>query len=886
MRLLARGRLTNCAENCLRAALTLVRSPAGYGKTTLLGQWYREHLSRGVTAVWVTLDEDEADPGNFLSTLAYAAGARGAIGAPFVQALRQGTPGMTGDIVLRSLMHEFERTRDPIVLYLDDYHLIESPQIDSLVSALLQRLPQNLHLVLASRAKPAFPVSALRAAGMLQEVTAEDLRFREEEIVAFLGDGVDREDIDLVAARSEGWPVALQLLHLWIRDQGNAHDLIESFSGTTEQMAAYMVDQVMRVLPGATRDFLIETSILDRINGDLANAVCERTDCWRILEDLERLNALIFPVDSSKVWYRHHHLFADFLRSQLSRRGEAELRKLHRRASDWFMSRDEVIEGLRHAHKARDTDGAMGLLEDRGLIYRMLRDGVDLYKKLKGLFPDRTLDLYPRLAAAQVLLLLKEGDVHAGRAQLDDIERKLAAGVYGSARPESDELRREILLMESFLSAYLDSPVSEDSVAAMEGYIGSVDPGDHWYRAVLNNLVCIMHYRRGHFTNAIATAHASLDHCVVSGTMYCQVFVNIHLGCFEMAQGSLTDALRHFERARSITEDTFPYDRNLRALRQIFLAEACYEQNRLDEAGEYTFGALPQIEEAEGWIEVYLSGYRVLLGLAHAKRRLKDARAALEAGRRFAARRGLLRLDWFLAMREVEHLTRSGECVEARRLLEEAGSTLRRLEARFEGGQLWHEHGDYLCTRAALELAEHMPAQAYANLGSLVEPSDRARSCRTTIRALLLSSLASRALGNLDQATHRLRRALELSRIDGYLRVYLDEGKLVEELFKAVIAHVGLAALSSDMVDHMVDILSAFSAGQEDPDKGLVANVLTGRERDVLQRLKSGGSNKRIARELDLTDNAVKFHLKNIYRKLGVNGRKLAVSVAVKRGLT
>ena len=265
---------------------------------------------------------------------------------------------------------------------------------------------------------------------------------------------------------------------------------------------------------------------------------------------------------------------------------------------------------------------------------------------------------------------------------------------------------------------------------------------------------------------------------------------------------------------------------------------------------------------------------------------MRGVEPVLELGRKFARRRGLVRLEWFLLMREISYRIVLKDIREARRLMSSSEALWWRLTASFDSAQMWREREDRECTSARLFIHEGSPAAAVAILQPLAQVCEDTEHLWRFVQVLLLLSLAQRALGDMDQASQYLRRALHLTRNERLLRIFLDEGRSVEELLKAVVAHVGVAALSATTLDWVAQILAAFTNGASDAEMSLVDRVLTHREQNVLEHLKAGASNKLIARALDLTENAVKFHLKNIYRKLGVNDRRLAISVAQKRGLT
>ena len=344
--------------------LTVLTAPPGFGKTTLLAEWATREDRRAVA--WLSLDEDDNDPGRFfsyvieaLSTVKPDLGRRAmaALAAPRAE---------IADVVLPLLLNDLAALEQPIVLVLDDFHLITNTQIHEALGFFVERLPASLRLVLASRQDPPLPLGRLRARGQLGELRAANLRFSDEETAAFLNDvlelALSREDVERLQARTEGWPAALYLAALSLRGRDDASEWIASFAGDDRHLVDYLTAEVLARQPPELRSFLLRTSILPRLCAPLCDAITERGDAMSILEELERSNLLLIPLDTRREWYRYHHLFAELLQHELRRAEPEKVPVLHRRASAWCLESGLILDAARHASAAGDVDAAVELV--------------------------------------------------------------------------------------------------------------------------------------------------------------------------------------------------------------------------------------------------------------------------------------------------------------------------------------------------------------------------------------------------------------------------------------------------------------------------------------------------------------------------------------------
>jgi len=304
----------------------LVAAPAGYGKTTLLGDWVAQC---GCAAAWLSLDEGDNDPARFLSYLMAALQTLDSdVDQTIVAALQSPQPAALADC-LPVLVNQLDNVGQPFVLVLDDYHLITSPEIHQTLTFLLDHQPRPMRLVIATRKDPLLPLARLRARGQLLELRQADLRFTTEEAAAFLqqsmGIALSSEDVTSLAGRTEGWIAGLQMAALSLRDKADVSRLIAAFGGSHEYIVDYFAAEVLAQQPAPLRAFLLQTSILDRLCGDLCEAVTGQTPGQSTLEQLHHANLFVVPLDGERGWYRYHHLFRELLRKQLQHEPDINL---------------------------------------------------------------------------------------------------------------------------------------------------------------------------------------------------------------------------------------------------------------------------------------------------------------------------------------------------------------------------------------------------------------------------------------------------------------------------------------------------------------------------------------------------------------------------------
>src|SRR6202049_835240 len=360
----SRPRLIERLNAGLHRKLTLIAAPAGFGKTTLISEWV---AFIGRPTAWLSLDEGENDPARFLAYLVAALQTIAAHIGEGVLGMLQSSQPLPTEAILTALLNEITTLPDHFVLVLDDYHVIDARPVDVALTYLVEHLPPQMHLVIATREDPQLPLARLRARSHLTELRAADLRFTASEAAEFLnqvmGLSLSAEDIATLEDRTEGWIAGLQLAALSMQGHQDVPGFIRAFAGDHRYIVDYLLEEVLQRQPEPVRRFLLQTAILDRLNGPLCDAVTGQEEGNARLEALERGNFFVVPLDDTRHWYRYHHLFAEVLSARLMEEQPDQVATLHRRASAWYEQHGSVGDAIRHALEARDFARAADLVE-------------------------------------------------------------------------------------------------------------------------------------------------------------------------------------------------------------------------------------------------------------------------------------------------------------------------------------------------------------------------------------------------------------------------------------------------------------------------------------------------------------------------------------------
>lgn len=860
VQLVERRDLLTRIEEQRHKRLLLVQAPAGYGKTVLLAQW-REHLLRNGSHVgWIGLEHPDRGAIQFVTTIASALIHAG---VDLPDDFLHGAGGGQADDILEALLRHCERHPRETWLMFEDWHLVETDEVAILMDRMLRRMPARWHVALSSRTRPRLNLLALLGQGQLIELGQDDLRFSLPETRQLIGTStLPSEAADDLSELTEGWAIALQLSKLWLSRDGAIQSLRSSFIVSIDGMADYLAAEVFASLPAETRDFLVESSITPRVSGDLADSVRQRADSTRMMDALKTLHGLTIPLDSGRQWYRHHRIFAEFLDGERRKLSTERLATLHRGAADWFEREGLVLEAIGHARLSGDMHRATALLEGAGCVDICLRLGAPAVRPYLDSVPPEVVQARPRLRIAYAAMHLKRGSIaHAVRI-LTEMEAEVA--------PDADPaLRRDLLIVGNLRHCFIDEIPSPETLPNHRRLIAALDPDDWWVAGVMYNVQGRLEVRLGYLTEAVDSLSRADALFHRGGSMHGHFFMLANRAICRLFLGQLDAAGRDLEAARNVLSSGLDHSTSYAGVTRTAEAMLLYERGDLAAAAEAAEAALAGLEQAEGCFEQYLLATLVAARTAFTFSGLDAARRSVDRGRRLARYHGMIRVDGLLDRLEARLLVDAGHWDEAARL---AGAT----DISAASGETgWIECDLSMPVLALLSLHDGRCEEAHALA------LDMLGRCRATgrvpgvVRALTLAAVAAAAGGNHETACDHVYEAVRYAAPQRIFQPFLEFHAQLLPLLQRPEPHTGdLPALDASFVATSTLRMVATAKARGHVER------LTGRERDVLAHLRHGKSNKLIARALDLSEDAVKFHMKNVFRKLDIDSRAMAAEVA------
>jgi LuxR family maltose regulon positive regulatory protein len=880
-----RPRLLERLSRGAESKLTLVSAPAGFGKTTLLAEWLEGAASEGTSTAWLSLDPGDSQATTFWSyVIAALQTVAPGFGANSLSLLRQPQPPPI-EAILATLVNELSETSHQIIFVLDDYHAIDARDVDQGMAFLLDHLPRHVHVVIATRADPAFPLARLRGRAELAEIRAADLRFTPDEALAYLNEvmglNLTASDVAALEERTEGWIAALQLAALSLQGRDDVAGFIAGFAGDDRYIVDYLVEEVLHRQPEEVRSFLLDTSILDRLTGPLCDAVTGQSGGKAMLEALDRANLFLVPLDDRRQWYRYHHLFADVLMARLKDEQPDRVPELHRRASDWYEHNGDRSEAIRHALAGEDFDRAASLIESAVPALRQGHQEVTALQWLRAL-PDEVIARRPVLSVAYAWALLSIGELEDVERRLGDGERWLTAphGVpdeAGAGRPEMVVVdRREFSLLAALIAVYravlaqIRGDVATTVRHAREA-LNLAPEDDDLLRGAAEALLGLATWASGDLETAHRIYGAGMARVQRSGSLSDALGAAIALADIRITQGRLRDAIRTYEQALQLSAKHGEPVLRATADMYVGLSDLAREQGDLQAAARH-LQASKDLGEHMGYPQ---NRYRLHVVTARIRQAEGDLDGALDA---IHEAQRLYMPDFIpdvrpLPAQEARILLRQGRLAEAN-----AWARARGLSPHDDLAYLREfEHvtlARVLLAQSTLDPSNGSARDAFALLGRLLRAAEDGQRTGNVIEILVLLALAHQVRGDMPAALAALGRALALGEPEGYVRVFLDEGPPMAALLQDA-ANRGIAP------DYVRHLLADFGhAHDRTPIKQPLVELLSERELDVLRLLATDLAGPEIARELVVSLSTVRSHTKAIYAKLGANSRRSAVTRA------
>jgi LuxR family maltose regulon positive regulatory protein len=888
--LVPRRRLVERLAAGTQRELVVVCGPAGFGKSSLLADW--AHRGRRPVA-WLSLDEDDNDPSLFWRHVAAALD----VYRPGLLEQVSAQLGVASAGSLKTpvtmLINGLAGAGDAVVLVLDDYHLIYEGAVHRSVEFLLEHLPSALRMVVASRADPPLPLARLRARGQLTELRAADLRFNAAESTELLRAAIGPKLSDsaalALAERTEGWAAGLQLAALSLQGRNDLTGLVEAFSGSHRFVLDYLTEEILDRQDQQLREFLLETSVLDRVSAPLCDAVRGRTGSQQLLEEAERANLFLQPLDQTRRWWRYHVLFADVLRAHLGKLDPDRVAALHRAAALWYERNDLPDHAIRHALSAGDAPTA-GRLIERHVEDQILRrnEAATLERWLVAL-PPEVLDRRPRLRLGQAVAALMGG-------RLVDAESLLTAAEHAfeqaSLEPYEPSVGRSASILHNVPAmlatcradlarqqgnvelAYRLAHQAEAHLTADDTMLGSIVGYD----------VAVAAWMDGRLDDAERQLNDVVATRAASGERHLVLRASYNLGGVQQAQGRLGAALRTYRSGLEMASEHPPLPSA--GMAHVGLAEVLYERDELDSALEHASIGVALCRDL-AYAPPLVTGLLILARIQQAR---GDPAAASDTLRLAeGVQPQVVNLRNPVAAAAVRLALANGRVRDAMHWVEVHG-----LSADDEPA--YQHEGEYLVLARVL-LATRKWQRALVLLQRWRVLAAAQHRSGSVVELMALQALAGAGVGDRPKALADLAEAVAFGAQEGFVRTFADEGAAMAPLLGELLVGrrlehlVGANAVPRGYLTRLAAAFDRIGAPVLPISRrGAVAapglvQALSAREQEVLALLAEGRPNQAIADELVISVDTVKRHVGHVLAKLAVENRTQAVARARKLGL-
>ena len=859
--------------------LAIVSAPAGFGKTTLLAQWASKQRLQNAAVGWLSVEASDNDIGRFLGYFLAAIRSADPASGDDMPRLIGSSPILPMDVILTKLVNALNARAQDLFLVLDDIHHLDAPEIAEFLQALLGHAPQSLHLIFGTRSQVPVQLAGLRARGQLVRIDEGELRFTLAESQIYLNQSLvmnlSEADVVTLHHRTEGWIAGLHLASLSMANRDERARFMDRFTGAEGDIAEFLIQEVLDRQPPEILDFLLCTAILDRFSAPLADAITASRDSQTLICRVASANLFLIPLDQERTWFRYHALFADLLRGLLGRTDPARMRQLHLRAAQWLAGAGMTAEAVHHALAAEDINFAATLVEICCMPLIRQRNIAQVREWL-GRLPDYIIAERPRLQLAQVWSHFHTSQPREGvrilRKVRDALSLREARG--SQTLDEGRELRAELQVLTAGLASAADR--SGMAVRLAERALRDVPKQMYFLRGVVGNVLGFSHYSLGNL-QAARVACLQARACHADGQhAFGIVYSDLILGLTDKAAGDLPSALDHFARATSLARESDGPGSYSEAMVGIFEAEIQYERNDLAAAARLVAQHRPIIEEC-GLVVHTMSCKLLGARLAAASGEVETALTILEAAERQGLRTRYRRLFSTALHERIKLMLARGETQYARLIL--SGRKIDEVWLASPQSQRPACEFEHLALARVL-IAENRPEAALRLLDPLAERLRRDGRNRRLALVRAVAAVAALRSGNVLGLVAAASDAVNLCLPGGAVRTLLDEGAAFRDVLSFAQDRISLWRRADTGTGQFVASLLGAPATQGNPATRPASRhhfAFSTRETEVIRLLCAGMSNRDMGAALSMSPDTVKWHLKNVFGKLGVSSRTHAV---------
>jgi LuxR family maltose regulon positive regulatory protein len=874
---ISRKRLIQRMDEGFQRRLILISAPAGFGKTTLLVDWVHQ---RKIPVAWFSVDKADNDPLWFLTyVISGLRKLKSGTGKSALEMLQSPQPPPV-EAILINLINDVIQIRTDFALVIDDYHLVDARPVHDMIAFLHENQPEQMHMILSTRADPPLPLSRVRSQNQLTELRAADLSFTSEETSRFYNTHLNLKlspaDLELLEKRTEGWIAGLQLAALSLQGREDTSGFLTRLKGDNRYIADYLTEEVLDRQPGHLRNFLLQTSILEQLSGPLCDAVTQKKNSRQVLNNLEKANLFVIPLDDERRWYRYHHLFEDLLKQRLHQQQGDLVSELHDRASQWFAKNGFKNEAVDHAFASQNNTLAAQLIEEIAEIYWDHGRESRLFGWLKKL-PDKIINADPKLCIFHARELLKSGFPDKAETMLQTADQLLALTAISS--PDKEALQGRIAAMRAY-EALLTGDVSRN-IHFSKRALKLLPQRDLIWRSVASANLGFAYsiIGAGDLAKAQRAFSEAKKICEAAGNIYYDIFVGNCLGTAMLWRGRLDEAEDMCRKSMNLANKHGIAQTGTVGSLHSTLGTVLCERSEFDKGIRRINKGIELCQQ--GRDPVNLAACR--MGLWRALMQRGDIAGVLGVTQDLNEQARAFRLPYWItnsisALNAIIWLG-GGDLEAAVKWAQKRG-----LSVDGKLGNL-HELENYALVH--ILLAQNRLDEADHLLLRMIEDAKAGDRIIMMIDMHLQRVLIFKRKEDTAAALKELKLALSLVRTGGPTTVFVTKGKPMAELLEEFIdIH------KRDHGDTKADVslslakklLSMIIAGTPPIAQGQVDSI-SERELEVLHLISAGLSNKEIAEKLFISLNTVKTHTKNINSKLNVTNRTKAVVRAKELGI-